>query len=203
MAHCDDIAPLLSAFNDGELPAHESERVIQHLDGCETCKETLIDYLLLGHHLRTATAVSSLDGFTEGVMRGIAGVRRPFRGRLLNRLEDLRERWVAAVSLAGATVALATLALVLAEPHTWERVSAPFRTTPAPTDVAQNSASLGSPSSSSRPVESVSSSTLPDESSSEAFISRLEATPPSVALWSEPNTKTTVIWLGDDASGND
>ena len=132
MAHCDDIAPLLSAFNDGELPAHETDLVTQHLDGCETCKETLIDYLLLGHHLRTATAIPSLDGFTEGVMRGIAGARRPFRGRLLNRLEDLRERWVAAVSLAGATVALATLALVLAEPHTWERISALFRTTAPP-----------------------------------------------------------------------
>jgi anti-sigma factor RsiW len=193
LAHCDDIAPLLSAFNDGELSAHETDLVTQHLDGCETCKETLIDYLLLGHHLRTATMMSSLDGFTEGVMRGIAGARRPFRGRLLNRLEDLRERWVAAVSLAGATVALATLALVLAEPHTWERISARFRATPASSDVAQNS---DNPASSS-------STPQPDQSSSEAFISRLEAKPPSVTLWSEPNTKTTVIWLGDDASGND
>ncbi len=201
MAHCDDIAPLLSAFNDGELSAHETDLVTQHLDGCETCKETLLDYVLLGHHLRTATAVSSLDGFTENVMRGIAGARRPFRGRLLNRLEDLRERWVAAVSLAGATVALATLALVLAEPHTWERISAPFRTKPVSTDLAQNPDTLAS--SSPLPAQSSSSSPLPDQSSSEAFISRLEATPPSVALWSEPDTKTTVIWLGDDASGND
>jgi len=191
LAHCDDIAPLLSAFNDGELSAHDTDLVTQHLDGCETCKETLIDYLLLGHHLRTATALPSLDGFTEGVMRGIAGARRPFRGRLLNRLEDLRERWVAAVSLAGATVALATLALVLAEPNTWERISALFRTTPS--EIAQKPATL--------PSEA--SSTLPDQSQSEAFISRLEARPPSVAMWSEPNTKTTVIWLGDDASGND
>jgi len=194
LAHCDDIAPLLSAFNDDELPAHETDLVTQHLDGCETCKETLIDYLLLGHHLRTATAIPSLDGFTEGVMRGIAGARRPFRGRLLNRLEDLRERWVAAVSLAGATVALATLALVLAEPHTWERISAPFRTRPASSEIAAQKAET---------LPSEASSTLPDQSQSEAFISRLEAKPPSVALWSEPNTKTTVIWLGDDASGND
>ena len=181
MAHCDDIAPLLSAFNDDELSAHETDRVTQHLDGCETCKETLIDYLLLGHHLRTATAISSLDGFTENVMRGVGGARRPFRGRLLNRLEDLRERWVAAVSLAGAAVAVATLAMVLAEPHTWERISARLRGSPAPSEIAQN----------------------PAQSNSETFISRLEATPPSVALWSEPDTKTTVIWLGDDASGND
>jgi len=194
LAHCDDIAPLLSAFNDGELSGHETDLVTQHVDGCETCKETLLDYVLLGHHLRTATAVPSLDGFTENVMRGIAGARRPFRGRLLNRLEDLRERWVAAVSLAGATVALATLALVLAEPHTWERISALFRKTPVSTDLAQNPATPGS---SPQPEQ------FSSESNSEAFISKLEAKPPSVALWSEPNTKTTVIWLGDDASGND
>jgi len=193
LAHCDDIAPLLSAFNDGELPAHETDLVTQHLDGCETCKETLIDYLLLGHHLRTATATSTLDGFTETVMRGIAGARRPFRGRLLNRLEDLRERWVAAVSLAGAAVAMATLALVLAEPHTRERISLWFGGHSDTPPIAQEADT----------VASSSSSTLPDQSSSEAFISRLEARRPSVALWSEPNTKTTVIWLGDDASGND
>jgi anti-sigma factor RsiW len=199
LAHCDDIAPLLGALHDGELSGPEADRVTQHLDGCETCKETLLDYLLLGHHLRTATAMTSLDGFTETVMRGIAGARRPFRGRLLNRLEDLRERWVAAVSLAGATVALATLALVLAEPHTWDRISARFHGAPATSESAQNS-STGTFASSfpaARPAQSN------NDTNSEAFISRLEAKPPSVALWSEPDTKTTVIWLGDDASGND
>lgn len=197
MAHCDDIAPLLGALHDGELSGSEADRVTQHLDGCETCKETLLDYLLLGHHLRTATAITSLDGFTESVMRGIADARRPFRGRLLNRLEDLRERWVAAVSLAGATVALATLALVLTEPHTWEQISARFRTAPAPSETAQNPETFARSSPAPLPAQSST------ETNSEAFISRLEAKPPSVALWSEPDTKTTVIWLGDDASGND
>lgn len=191
MSHCDDIASLLSALNDGELSAHETDRVTQHLDGCETCKETLLDYILLGHHLRTATAISSLDGFTETVMRGIAGARRPVRGRLLNRLEDLRERWVAAVSLAGAAVAIATLALVLAEPHAPQRLSHWLGRSSATSPTPEGSDSLASASPRS------------DQSGSEAFISRLEAKPPSVALWSEPNTKTTVIWLGDDASGND
>jgi anti-sigma factor RsiW len=197
LPHCDDIAPLLGALHDGELSGPDADRVTQHLDGCERCKETLLDYLLLGHHLRTATAITSLDGFTESVMRGIADARRPFRGRLLNRLEDLRERWVAAVSLAGATVALATLALVLAEPHTWERISAHFRTAPALSETARNSQPLASLPAPGLPAQSG------NDSNSEAFISRLEAKPPSVALWSEPDTKTTVIWLGDDASGND
>lgn len=78
MAHCDDIAPLLSAFNDGELTAHETNSVAEHLDGCESCKASVLDYLLIGHHLRTATTLPSLDGFTERVMEGIAATRRPF-----------------------------------------------------------------------------------------------------------------------------
>ena len=92
----------------------------------------VLDYLLIGHHLRTATALSSLDGFTESVMQGIAATRRPFRGRLLNRVEDLRESWVAAVSLTGTAIAMATLALVLAEPHALQRFAGRFGGTPAP-----------------------------------------------------------------------
>ncbi len=189
MAHCDDIAPLLSAFNDGELTAQETNRVAEHLDGCETCKAVVLDYLLLGHHLRTATDLPSLEGFTERVMKGIADTRRPFRGRLLNRIEDLRERWVAAVSLMGAAVAVAALALVLAEPHTIGRVAGAM-----PSSVATSGEA--SPAPFVVPFE-------PEPPAGEAYISRLEAKPSSVATWSEPDTKTTVIWLGDDSSGND
>ncbi|MFZ0889523.1 MAG: hypothetical protein WA005_13800, partial [Candidatus Binataceae bacterium] len=35
------------------------------------------------------------------------------------------------------------------------------------------------------------------ENSSRAIISRLEANSPSVAVWSEPKTETTVIWIPD------
>lgn len=189
MAHCDDIAPLLSAFNDGELSTHETNQVAEHLDSCESCKETLLDYLLLGHHLRTATVSPSLDGFTERVMKGIAGTRRPFRDRLLNLIDDLRERWVPAVSLVGTATAVAALALVLAEPHAAQHVAGSV-----PTAVAQNEDL--SPSSSIPPF-------VPEHPGGEAYISRLEAKPSSVATWSEPDTKTTVIWLADDTSGND
>jgi len=185
VAHCDDIAPLLSAFNDGELTPHETNQVAEHLDGCESCKATVLDYLLLGHHLRTAAAMPSLDGFTERVMKGIADTHRPFRGRLLNRFEDLRERWVAAVSLMGTAMAVAALALVLAEPHAIQRLVHAFSGAPEPEPVVANNEPESQPA------------------AGEAYISRLEAKPSSVATWSEPDTKTTVIWLADDTSGND
>jgi anti-sigma factor RsiW len=189
LAHCDDIAPLLSAFNDGELTAQETHQVAEHLDGCESCKAIVLDYLLLGHHLRTATALPSLDGFSERVMKGLAGTRRPLRGRLLNRIEDLRESWVAAVSLMVTAVAVAALVLVLAEAHTIGRVAGA-----GPSAVATSQQLPPAPP--LVPFE-------PEPAAGEAYISRLEAKPSSVATWSEPDTKTTVIWLGDDSSGND
>jgi anti-sigma factor RsiW len=193
VAHCDDIAPLLSAFNDGELTARETNQVAEHLDGCETCKAAVLDYLLLGHHVRNATALPSLDGFTERVMKGIADTRRPLRGRLLNRIENLRERWVAAVSLMGAAVAVSALVLVLAEAHAMHGLAGTPNGSSSPTVAIDDEAS---PASSIPPFVS-------EHPAGEAYISRLEAKPSSVATWSEPDTKTTVIWLADDSSGND
>ena len=154
----------------------------------------MLDYMLLGHHLRTATALPSLDGFTERVMKGIAGTRRPLRGRLLNRIEDLRERWVAAVSLMGAAIAVAALALVLAEEAHARHLVAGSPNGSSPTTVVNNDEALSA--SSVPPFD-------PEYPAGEASISRLEARPSSVATWSEPDTKTTVIWLADDSSGND
>jgi len=211
LAHCDDIAPLLGAFNDGELAPHQAEQVTRHLDGCETCKETVLDYLMLGHHLRSAAGMPSLEGFSESVLKAIEGSRRPFRDRLRYHFAQLRESWVAAVSLTGAALATAALALVLAEPQTLSRLSAmlgrspqpsgpseqasgPFEQASGPSETVKNSPGTSPPSASSE---------VPSSSNSETFISRLEAKPPSVAMWSEPDNKTTVIWLGDDASGNE
>jgi anti-sigma factor RsiW len=204
LAHCDDIAQLLSAFNDGELSAQESNQVAKHLDGCEACKATVLDYLLLGHHLRSATALPPLDGFTERVMKGIGGTRRPLRGRLLNRIEDLRERWVAAVSLMGTAVAVASLVLVLAEAHAKHPVAGlpdgsstvSVANNNVANDKIANNVDVSSATSSAASFE-------PEPPAGEAYISRLEAKPSSVATWSEPDTKTTVIWLADDSSGND
>jgi anti-sigma factor RsiW len=204
LAHCDDIAPLLGAFNDGELAPHQAEQVTSHLDGCEACKETVLDYLMLGHHLRSAAAMPSLEGFSDSVLKAIEGSRRPFRDRLHYHFAQLRESWVAAVSLTGAALATAALALVLAEPQTVSRLSAMLgrsaqpsgrsEQASGPSEIVKNSPGTSAPSSSLE---------VPSSSNSETFISRLEAKPPSVAMWSEPDNKTTVIWLGDDASGNE
>jgi len=191
MAQCTDIGPLLSAFNDGELPPLETDQVSRHLDTCETCRETLIDFVLLGHHMRSAVAMPSMEGFLDGVMGGIGSSRRPLRQRLLYSLEDLRAHWVMALSLTGAAVAMASLLLVVAEPQTLTRISRLLGYS-SPVEVALNP-----------PLPPPAAAPLPAPSNSQTVVSRLEARHPSVAMWSEPDYKTTVIWLGDDASGNE
>ena len=191
MDQCPDIVPLLSAFNDGELLPVETDQVSRHLDNCENCRETLLDFVLLGHHMRSAVAMPSMDGFLEEVMDGIASSRRPLSQRLRYWLEELRERWVAVVSLTGAAVAMATLLLVLAEPQTLTRISGLVHGHSSPIEMAQTS-----------PASPAAASVTPP-STSQTYISRLEARHPAVATWSEPDFKTTVIWLGDDASGNE
>ncbi|HKD65416.1 MAG TPA: zf-HC2 domain-containing protein [Candidatus Binataceae bacterium] len=198
MSHCDDIAPLLSAYSDGELSPLETDQVTRHLDSCEACRDTLVDFVLLGHHLRSAVPMPSLDGFVENVMGSIAAERRPLRDRALNWLDELRGRWVAIVSLGGAAIATAALLLVLAEPATVGRLASLFH---GPANPVVEVAKQEPPRNPVEPEPVAVTASVP--SNSQAFISRLEAKPPSVATWSEPDNKTTVIWLGDDASGND
>jgi anti-sigma factor RsiW len=197
LAHCAEITPLLSAFKDGELPPVETEQVTLHLQNCLTCRETLLDFVLLGHHLQNALAMPSLENFADGVMAAIGTSQRPLRQRLLYRLEQLREQWVAGIALAGVTIATASLILVLVEPQTVNRFSGIVRSPAVSNELAQKP-----------PVQTVKLSPPANFNSaanqdSQTFISRIESRHPSVATWSEPDDKTTVIWLGDDNSGND
>ncbi len=199
MADCADIVPLLSAFKDSELSPLETDQVGLHLENCPTCRETLLDFVLIGHHLRTAMALPALDGFTEAVMGAVADSPRPLRERIRYGLEELRERWVAAAAVAGVAIATASLVLVLAEPQTMTRLSGVFHPPAQPTQLAQNQAGR-----SDKPESTAPAPVLSSGESSQTYISRLESRHPSVATWSEPDYKTTVIWLGDDNnSGND
>jgi anti-sigma factor RsiW len=197
LAHCAEIAPLLSAFKDGELPPVETEQVTLHLQNCLTCRETLLDFVLLGHHLQSALAMPSLEGFSEGVIAAIARSQRPWRQRLFYRLEQLREQWVAGIALAGVAIATASLVLVLAEPQTVIRFSGIIRRPVASNQLAQNTALQAVKLSAPAKVNSAA------DQDSQTYISRIESRHPSIATWSEPDYKTTVIWLGDDNSGND
>jgi anti-sigma factor RsiW len=200
LAHCADIVPLLSAFKDSELSPLEADQVSLHLENCHACRDTLLDFVLIGHHLRTAMALPGLDGFTDAVMGAVADSPRPLRERIGLRLEEMRERWVAGAALAGVAIATASLVLVLAEPQSITRLSGVTHGPAQHAELAQSETAR-----TEKPANTVASAApAPSGENSQTYISRLESRHPSVATWSEPDYKTTVIWLGDDNnSGND
>src|SRR5581483_520106 len=113
MAQCSEIDPLLGAFDDGELEAHEMREVARHLAHCAACEETLAAYGNLGRLLRDAAPVPPLDGFARAVQSRIERLRPPMRVRLGRWLETMGERFGAA---AGLALAAAVLAVVIVTP---------------------------------------------------------------------------------------
>ena len=92
MAQCDEIAPLLGSFQDGELLPHLMKEVARHLAGCKVCEETLAGYSAMGRLLRDAAPVPALDGFAMAVQVRLEQMRPSLRVRLGRWLETRRER---------------------------------------------------------------------------------------------------------------
>jgi anti-sigma factor RsiW len=187
LERCDYIEPLLGAYQDGELPPAQAAVVQEHLSKCEICSEALLDFAVLGHQLREAIVVPSLAGFTEAVINCLPESSHT-PGALSRLLEGLRQRWIPAMALLSSATAAAALAVVFLAP-----ARAPVRNVV----VAQASAPIA-PAAQPSEIAEVDDGFNRDET----FISRLETKDPSVAVWSEPNNKTTVIWLPDENSGD-
>jgi anti-sigma factor RsiW len=114
MKDCEQITPLLGAFQDGELEPHEMQDVARHLATCKTCEEELADYNAIGLQLREAITIPPLTGFAAGVDRRIAALQPPLRHRIGAFFESLNQRWAAAfamVSMAGAVAVITALIL--------------------------------------------------------------------------------------------
>lgn len=204
MKDCELIAPLLGAFQDGELEPHEMQQVARHLATCKTCEEELADYNAIGVQLREAVTMPPLAGFAAGVDRRIAVLQPPLRQRIGAFFESLNQRWAAAfamVSMAGAVAVITALVLTPYLRHNLgtspqnasmakaESAAAP---TLASTDTDQETAQVLVPDDESEQLASTSDLNPGD---SHAIIKRLESQIPTTAVWSEPTNGTTVIWL--------
>lgn len=183
---CDHIKPLLGAYSDRELDASEAALVQAHLIHCTSCLAELEEIDALGDHLREALVMPALESFATEVTLSLRDTRRPsLAGRAL---ETLRQRWMPALAVASMGLAVSAVVLMMVR---WPAPTA----APHPAVMAQAPLSQPSPA-------------LPEvaaaNGSSETFISRLQTSDPSVAVWSEPGNKTTVIWLPEDngASGD-
>jgi hypothetical protein len=201
MAACDEIKLLLGPFDDGELEPHEMQDVAFHVVSCRSCKSVLDDYRGLGLALRDSTAQPVLDGFAQAVQARIEQMGVPLRVRIAHRLDSIIERLGTVAVMGTAAAVAAVLTVMLVGPFARGLVSrqnsaatqvaakVPETTaTQTQTDLANENSELNNEISSAETVAA---------DDSQAVVSRLEADSPSVALWHEPRSNTTVIWVPD------
>ena len=189
MARCNEISPLLGAFEDGELEPHEMQDIARHLADCKNCEGIVFDYSKLSRLLRDAAPAPALDGFAQAVQNRIERLRPPFRVRIGRWFADQGERFGSGSVIAFAMAAAAILTVIITTP------------------LAQNIVGTGDHVArvAARDADAVASkATQSSEELASAFgsqpgtmISRLETSSPNVAVWSEPRQDTTVIWLPD------
>lgn len=187
MADCSEIELLLSAFEDGELEPNEMQSVAFHLARCEACTRTLSAYSTLGRELRAAAPVPELPGFSMAVIARIDNLPKPLSARIARFFGGGADFVGSQLAWGSAAAAVAILTVVLATPYA-ERFAS--RNAPAPAQVAEAVNQPTSPALVPNPQEVAATD-------SHAVISRLESQTPSVAVWSEPRSDTTVIWLPD------
>ncbi len=213
MARCDEIGLLLGAFEDGELEPHEMQEAARHVVQCSACETELNDYRRLGITLRGATALLNLDGFSDGVIARIDQLPAPFFARIRRYLGSMTENLGGAMlgGLAGAAVAIVTAVLItpyarqlIANRHQGPQARQVAMRSPAtvPVPAAPSGQLASAAPNSASPAPSEQHGFLDASSGAgrpSAVISRLEADSPSVAVWSEPQNDTTVIWVPDQS----
>lgn len=194
MAECSDVLPLLSAFQDAELEPHRMLAVARHLAGCAGCEGVLNDFDTVGRELRDAAPVIPLEGFAEAVQNRIARLEPGPLGRIKRWLSSLEERMTAGLALASAAIAVAAVTALIITPYANRLMNSGAANTT--TMVASASPALP-PVNEAVVTAAAESAGKVAAADSHAIISRLEAKNPAVAVWSEPRTDTTVIWLPD------
>lgn len=219
MASCGEIRLLLGPFDDGELEPHEMEEVAFHVVGCGPCKTALEDYRALGVALRDVVTVPPLDHFVQAVTAHLEPRRRPSRARLVAWWDSLG-RLASVIEFAGVAAATAVLTLVIAGPDVRRLVTrrdprpvvianAQVTTRPASARVSANSsvsnaapqlaATGGEPGATDENLANVvDRGKVKAASDMQEMLADLGAgQSPSVAVWNEPRTDTTVVWIPD------
>ncbi len=177
MTTCREARPLLPLFFDGELEARQMRAVALHSTRCPECEHELREL----EHIQEAVVahVSSLVD-TIDVSQVWAGVAP----RLASRAPSFAERWgawweeyragwrVRGPAFAGLAVA-ALLAVV----------------------VVQRGGDLTESPSTPKPVPRIA------KIDNSAKLDSMQASADSVALVTEPETNTTMLWIMDDTAG--
>ncbi len=190
MAECNQISLMLGAFEDQALEPNEYQEVAYHLARCDNCTAELADYATIGRELRTLFEEPSLDGFKASVMRRIDRIPVPLGVRISRWFSRAGEQLSTGFALAAGAAVAAVLTAILATPFFARTLHHPAY------DVASlEHAAVSAPAAVASVAGPADLADVADDS--HAVISRLESEIPSVAVWSEPKTDTTVIWLPD------
>ena len=104
MKKCEEFAPLLSAYFDGELTEEESAAVRAHLSECEDCRARLDEYVQLTGEMLALGEEDVPAGFTEGVMAAVRAEKAAKKPQAKKR--SAWRRWMPMAACA-AIVALA------------------------------------------------------------------------------------------------
>jgi len=190
MAECSEISLVLGAFEDGELEPHEMQEVARHLAQCGGCEIELAGYATVGRELRALRIEPDLTGFSAAVISRIRASESPIRARVGRSLGRIREQLWSALPTAGLAAAVAILTAVILTPYAGRILD---RVLPG-SELAQLKSGAGVAAENLAAESGRIASAVHD---SRTVISRLEARLPSVAVWSEPRTDTTVIWLAE------
>ncbi|MDB5108618.1 MAG: hypothetical protein JWM69_1559 [Candidatus Binatus sp.] len=166
------------------------QEVAFHLARCVACTGTLSDYTAMARGLRAITSEPDLTGFASAVRARIDALPQPFSTRVAHFFERSADLLSARFAWGGAVAAVAVVTAILITPY-----ASQFAQRQLPTTATVASA----PSDAAKAPEQVADSTERTQftEDSHADISRLESEIPSVAVWSEPRSDTTVIWLPD------
>jgi len=215
MARCDDIKLLLGPFEDGELEPHEMQEVARHVVGCADCEDELADYRSLAVALRGTATMPDLTGFAAAVLARVEELPIPFSVRLRRYLTSFSDGVGATIATGFAAAAVAVVTAVILTPYFRQapfvaasRAAIARSIPPAPVtqDIARADSRPTMPADIANGLTAGGGTVAPvDEpdaaaaGNSGAIISRLEAESPSVAVWSEPQSDTTVIWVPDQS----
>ena len=104
MKNCEEFAPLLSAFVDGELTEEERAEVLAHVSECEECRRLLGELTALHAALGELEDEDVPEGFTEGVMAAVRAEKAAAKPQAKKR--SAWRRWMPMAACA-AIVALA------------------------------------------------------------------------------------------------
>jgi anti-sigma factor RsiW len=193
MTDCSDILALLSAFHDGELEPSEMLHVARHVAKCRECDAVVAAYGVVGNEMRESIFVQAPEWFAASVMARVERMRPSIGARVARYLSSFNDRIGAGLSLATAAAAVAAVTAIILTPYVHQIVAPRGQMIVASAQPAAINLSSSARAISQNNV----SSAAPARNDARTVISRLEAENPAVAVWSEPRTDTTVIWLPD------